>query len=208
MGRMIAVAVVLLGALAWLGTPHAQTGRPSPATQTTQSQIGKLQKEIEDLRKETSALQKSVGDLNARLFKAEINQNANQSAFLDLTSHSYQRIDTSTGSFLVSVRDATPYLDGYRVVLDIGNPSFATYTRFKLKVKWNRSYDWAKYSDVSYQAWNGALHEKEASFTDALKPGTWNKVELLLPTTKGDELGYFLLSMETDMISLYKEKEP
>lgn len=206
MARTTWPAIIILAASALPGTLCAQTRRTSAAPQTAQPRIEKLQEQIEDLRREIASLRKSLGSLNGRIFRVEINQNANQMVSFDLTSRSFQRLDTSTGSFLVSILEASPYLDGYRVVLSIGNPSFATYTGFRLTIKWNRNYDWEKYSEGSYEAWNKDLREKEVTFPDSLKPGAWNRVEVLLPSTKGDELGYFVLSMATDTVSLYKER--
>jgi hypothetical protein len=193
MRRVTWAVIIALGASAFSFTLHAQV------RQTVS--VENLQHQIIYLRREITALRKSLVDLRLRTLKLEPNTYIE----LNLTSHDFVKLDTITGSSLVSVREVSPYLDGYRVVLNIGNLSFATYTGFKLRVNWNRSYDWDKWTEASYEAWDKALREKEVSFTDSLKPGTWNKVELLLPSTKADELGYFKLSMETETLSLYKE---
>jgi len=137
--------------------------------------------------------------LKMRLWSLE---SAHQSITLDLASRNFGRLDTDTGMFLVSVQDASPYLDGYKLSLEIGNPFAATYKDFTLKVKWNKTYDWAKYTDESYAKWDKTTREKEISFTTSLEAGRWNKVDLILPSTAGDELGYFVLSMDTKIVSL------
>jgi hypothetical protein len=174
-------------------------------TRPASEQIAEMKKEIASLQTRIGALEKAKSDLEFRLFQLELSQNAHNTALLDLTSHEYQRLDTATGTFLVSFEDATPYLDGYRVTLSIGNPSFATFKGFKLKVKWNTKYDYAKYTTTSYEQWNKAMQERESSFVDELKPGAWNNITLLLPSTSNNQLGYFLLSMETSTVSLRTE---
>ena len=52
----------------------------------------------------------------------------------------YRRLDSDTGSFLVSLDSVSPYLDGQKVTLSIGNPSSATYSGFTLKVRWGMRY--------------------------------------------------------------------
>jgi hypothetical protein len=206
MERTIWPAIMVLAVYALPGTVCGQTRPAPPTAPTTQARIEKLQEQIEDLRKEITALKSSGVDLAGRLFKIEMSQNPYENVPFDLTSRSFQRVDTSTGIFLVSVLEASTYLDGYRVVLNIGNPSFATYTDFKLKIEWNRKYDWEKYTAASFGEWRKATREKEVTYPEPpLKPGSWNRVEVLLPSTRDDELAYFVLSMETPTISLKTE---
>ena len=177
--------------------------RPPQATRPGAEPIADMKKEIASLKARVNELETVKKDLQYRLVRVELSQNANQTALLDLTSHAYQRLDSSTGTFLISFEDATPYLDGYRVTLSIGNPSFATFKGFKLHVKWNTKYDWDKYTSVSYEQWEKAMQERESSFVDELKPGTWNIITLLLPSTNNSQLSYFLASMETSTVSLH-----
>ncbi len=206
MMRIVPVGAVILGMVLFPQPSESQSPRTSPLPQTAQRQVEELRKEVAGLRNEVVLLRKETVDLQTRTFKLELSQGGYQSVVLDLTSRDYQRLDTSNGSFLVSVQDASPYLDGYRVVLNVGNPSFATYTGFKVKVRWNSNYDWNKFTQEGYDAWNKNMREKEIAFTDSLSPGSWNRVELLLPTTTGQQLGYLALSMETNVVVLYKRQ--
>jgi TolA-binding protein len=186
---------------------QAQTApRRSPqATRPSTEPTADMKKEIASLKARIDELETLKKDLQYRLVRVELTQNANQTALLDLTSHAYQRLDSSTGTFLISFEDATPYLDGYRVALSIGNPSFATFKGFKLHVKWNTKYDWANYTSTSYAEWNKTMQERDSSFVDELKPGTWNIVTLLLPSTTNSQLSYFLVSIETSTVSLHTD---
>jgi outer membrane murein-binding lipoprotein Lpp len=62
-------------------------------------------------------------DTDVRILKGNIHR----TVFLDATAKGFERIDTDTGSFFISVEDVQPYLDGYKLRLKIGNPSSATF---------------------------------------------------------------------------------
>lgn len=192
------LAVILLARLTLAKIPQKPNAATAPVSQ---KQIDELKAEIASLR---SQLQKSEAEVVGLQFRVSTLESAHQSVVLDLASPSYQRLDTDTGMFLISVANVTPYLDGYKISLNIGNPSFAQYNGFKLKAKWNHTYSWDKYTAESYSKWDKATREKETSFTDSLNGGTWNKVDLILPATAADELGYFVVSMETNTIVLYR----
>ena len=80
---------------------------------------------------------------------------------LNLAERSYQRLDTDNGLFLISVQEATPYLNGYKVRLHIGNPSYATYSGFTAKAKWGKICGAATYSEASFNEWQKSLQERE-----------------------------------------------
>lgn len=192
------LGVGLLSLLALAQIPQKQNATTPPASQ---KQIDELKAEIASLR---SQLQKSEGEVIGLQLRVSTLESAHQSVVLDLASRNYQRLDTDTGMFLISVTNVASYLDGYKISLKIGNPSSAQYNGFKLKAKWNHTYNWDKYTAESYSKWDKATREKETSFIDSLNAGTWNKVDLILPATAADELGYFIVSMETDTIVLYR----
>jgi hypothetical protein len=103
---------------------------------------------------------------------------------------------------LVSLEDASPYLNGYRVKLSIGNPSNAKFSGAKVKVRWARAYDFDKFTSESYALWQSSIHEKEATLTEDLIPGVWNKVDLDLIPSASDELGYLEVSITSGSVSL------
>jgi hypothetical protein len=118
-------------------------------------------------------------------------------------SRGYSRIDTNSGTFLVSIENVTPYVDGFRVTCNFGNPTTATYNGFKLKAKWGPRYD-RRAKNRNYTSWQGSLREKELDLPDHLQSGAWNRVSFVLSPAKADEFGYLELSMVTNTISLRK----
>jgi hypothetical protein len=199
----------LLFASALPTSGQTATGNPpshQQAEQTYQKQIEQLENQIVTLRERVKASESAASNLETRVLKLELAQSNHESIEVDLTSRQYQRLDTETGTFLISVEDVSPYLDGYRVTLSIGNPSYATYKGFDLHAKWSGAYDWTKYSEASFKQWEASIREKSDSFPDSLDPGKWNKVDLLLPSTPASQLGYLQLSMVTNTISLITVK--
>lgn len=178
--------------------------KPTTAAATVRQQdIEVLQQQIRSLVREVSQLQ-----LKARRY---------QSLPLDPTEKGYGRIDTSSGFFLVAVRDAKPYLDGYRLILAIGNPTTARYNGFKLKLKWQKPMPEQKEgeSDEHYskrlhewiQSGTQSGHEKEFAFTETLYPSSWNPISLTISPATAEELKELeIVSMETSQVSFANRK--
>jgi hypothetical protein len=199
------IPIILCLFVSGMGLPAmGQTKASAPSSQTNvraSLQIEELGKEVLDLKREVDALKTRV-DLDEYILGTK--QPKTDTISLDLTQSAYQRLDTDNGFFLVSVDEATPYLSGYKLHLSIGNPSFATYTNYKITVKWSRPYDWGKYTEASYQEWNKAIQEKELAFPESLQPGSWNSVDVILAPVSPDQLGYLTLSMTTNTVSLHR----
>ncbi|MEW6408644.1 MAG: hypothetical protein AB1488_00830 [Nitrospirota bacterium] len=222
--------------------------------------------------KRSSSIEQRISDLELKIYKINLEMSdlkfkiemlIRKSVVLDPSSlKHYERIDTSSGFFLISLEDVTPYLDGYKLILSIGNPSSATYAGFTLRVKWGkRYYDsgeylkwkellakdkeltnrrdevfnkymdelqkkrmssakklWEEYEkigkeqkalypelrpDLLYAKWWKSLQEKEVPFTEELKPASWNKIELIISPAKAEQIGYLVLSMDTEVVRLF-----
>jgi len=165
-----------------------------------------VQKEFADLRSQVVRLAQKVDSLERKLelhgLLIKGKQDRQDSVSLDLTEHTFQRLDTDNGFFLISVVDAEPYLTGYKLHLHIGNPSYASYSAAKLKVRWNKRYEYEKYTETSFAEWQKAFQEKEISLTDTLDAGRWNNVELIIAPATTEQLGIVTLSMSTDTVML------
>jgi len=174
-----------------------------PAASSTDHQLAQLRKDVDGLRKENDSLKSQVRELRSKLFRLQAKAEAFTKVELDPASpRKYQRIDASNGFFLISLDDVSPYLDGYRVSLNIGNPLGATYVGFKMNVRWGPRFDWSNFDAVAYDKWEKSVQNKEVSFTDSLKPMSWNKVEIILPATKSDQIGFIEVSLDTDTLGL------
>lgn len=164
----------------------------------------KIEDDISNLEDRITALESNYVDINLELFNLGLkidDLQKNVITFDPANAEGFQAINTGNGYFLFAIRDIKPYLDGYRIFLDVGNPNYATYNGIKLKAKWGKRFT---YSDsILYDTWKNSLLEKEVSITHDIKPGTWNKINFNISPVKIDEFGYLSLSVETNSISLY-----
>ena len=147
--------------------------------------------------------QQKFDSLGSQVIGLELREagRSHESIYLDTSSKAFQMLDSTSGFFLVSVVDVTQYLNGYKLTLNIGNPTAATYQGFTLKIKWGRK--WKEGEWDSYEDWKKSLKEKSEFHTTVLKPGYWNQVEFIVTPSSPEELGYLELSIVTHTISLY-----
>lgn len=164
------------------------------------SQLASLTTKIHDLETKMEDRHAKQVNLDTWITNKLFELDSFDSAFLDLTTKGFQRVDTSTGYFLISVSDAQPYLDGYKIRLNVGNPSFATYHGAKFNITWGKKWDPKSKSD--YDTWSTGLKSKEIAIVEDLAPGSWNPVEIILSPAKNDELGYINLKVKVDKLSL------
>jgi hypothetical protein len=160
---------------------------PEPTNQL-ETQINSLKTQLDDLQKSVTGLQ----------FELNTVKNRYQSVILDTSAKEFQRLDTSYGFFLVSLKNVASYADGYKLTLDIGNPSAAQYSGFTINAKWGQAFDPAK----DYSSWEQSLHEKKFTYTDTLHPSSWNTVYLFLTPAQKEDLGYIEVSLEANVVSL------
>lgn len=135
------IPITLIGILLFSGYPEC-----------SEKKSIELERKIRDLEME-------ISDLKFKVQLLELAQKSYRTADLDPSSlKKYQRIDTSSGFFLVALEDVMPYLDGYKLILSIGNPSSATYNGFTLKVKWGKRFE----NSEEYAKWEKltAKHEE------------------------------------------------
>lgn len=194
---------MLLGCMLHLvGCQEMEDYRNGPA------RIAELQGRVAKLEATVSALTLwDVGRMRQELSTArtdiallKLNADGSRYAELGVGEQGFQRVDSSTGSFFVSLRQVSAFADGSRLVLHVGNPSAATYDGLQAEVRYGRRLDEA--SDDDYVAWRASLKDASVKLPVKLLPGTWNRVTLNLPGTKPDALGYLQLSLSTDSVIL------
>jgi hypothetical protein len=195
----VALCTVLstLSLVAQTATHKSTAGTPS---NSGQSQSNPVNDRIAALEKRVEKLETSV-----TIYKFLIDQKQDKSdtIYLDPRSHDFIRLDSDTGTFLVLLQDATPYLNGYRIKLDIGNPWDAKFPNAKIKVRWGHKIQ----ATENYSDWQASLHDKEIDLPDSLEAGMWNHVTLDLIPCAANELGYFEFSMQTPSIILHTNGE-
>lgn len=127
---------------------------------------------------------------------------SNKTVELSPDNRSYQKIETPTGMFFINVQDMQPVNGGYRLFLQIGNPNYADFRDFTLRLVWGKK--WTPGSPLTFDQWRESLTGAKYSFKGQLARGKWNPVEVdLIPATAEDieyiecELGVSSIELET-----------
>ncbi len=199
---MAALAMILAGTSAIAQTNETRTG-PAPSQgvgsgqpmQDLAARVKTLEHELKDLQGEVSYYRYLLGQ----------KQTTHDTIQIDTSSHAFQRVDTDSSTFLVALDRVIPYMNGYKLTVSIGNPSNATFTGARVKVRWGKAYNWAGFTEASYKQWQSTIQQKEIALKEDLVPGAWNPVDLLLVPATKDELGFLELSMTTKTMMLHQK---
>ena len=95
-------------------------------------ELSSVRAEIAELKKQVASLE---GQLNLYKYLLKQKQDRTDELAVDVTARGFLKLDTTNGPVLVSVQEVSPYLDGYKVKLELGNPTNATYTNFTIKAQ-------------------------------------------------------------------------
>lgn len=105
---------------------------------------------------------------------------------------------TKFGPLTVSARGATPYLDGYKVKIRIGNLANANFNGAKLKLGWGPPWD----SQKDLEEWSKAQKTKEMSLTTKLASGSFTDVDVVLTPARPEDIKSFTVGFELNQIEL------
>jgi hypothetical protein len=167
----------------------AATG-PLAGEQKTSKTPAVATRPLDDLRMRVELLEMRVDSL----------EKVNQAAPLQIDNRGFAIGRTQYGPFLVNSKEATPYLDGYKVGLTIGNLVAAKFRGARLTVTWGRHCD-----SSDYVAWLRCSHERktrEFHFTDEFLPQKWTPVEITLAPAKPEEVKELFVQVEFDTVGL------
>jgi hypothetical protein len=152
-----------------------------------------------------AALEKRITALESRVGRLEYASSKNLTAELDVSDpKGYQRLTNDSGTFLVSLAKVEKYLDGYKITISIGNITTATFNGFDLTLKSGTKEP--PFSDA-WISWYKTLKTKTETYTQDLKPGLWNDVEIIIIPASPYELGYLQLKIATNKITLYRNTD-
>lgn len=160
------------------------------------SGVDELKAKLLVLEATAERLTKHIEDLTFQQLLLRTASERYQSATFDPADKGYGRLDTSGGTFLVSVEDAKPFLDGYKIAMKIGNIQSIGYRGYTIKATWGSKWE----RDKDYQKWKSSLKTKEVRMTEQLVPGAWNRMELTLAPAKAADIGHLEIEMVTDVV--------
>ena len=112
----------------------------------------------------------------------------------------YSTVKTKWGTFIVVCNGVTPYLDGYKVGLSIGNITTATFLGAKIVVGWGDNPD----KDIVDPFLNihGSRYTKEFDVTTQFDPGQYSHTEVVLTPAKPEDIKRIGVRPSFDVIRL------
>ena len=119
----------------------------------------------------------------------------------------YQRVDTSSGTLLVALIDVKPHLDGVKVKIQLGNIQSAYYNGFSISSDYSKRYpkiikDQPEKNKKNREEYESSKRTKEEDFTQVLKPGSWNTIEISLPDINPTDFGSLEVKIRLSTVRL------
>ncbi len=157
----------------------------------------------ESIQEYTKGLESSLESYSQKLqinLDERLSSINRQIVVLNPYSESYQSIETNTGTFLISVGKVEQIEGGVRLHVNIGNPNYADYQNFKLKLIWGSK--WVSGITTTYDQWRQSLHAAEYTFQGKLEKGKWNTVTVDLSPIGSGRFDYLECEMNVSSIEL------
>lgn len=149
--------------------------------------------EIDDLKKELSSLKSTVQ------FQTYLLETIDQNAASLSEGGGYAIAKTPHGPFIVSIKKIEPYLDGYRVTLEIGNPTHVLMRGGDFQINWGIPWNTKgkNFAEIS-----ASQHNKKFSIPRDFPPGAYTAVDFALTPAKPEEVKSISVGITWNTISL------
>lgn len=150
------------------------TEPPKPAPPKEEAKPESLEDKVIRLQRELFALIIQVRNIS------------DGTAVVSSEEKGYSIAPTRYGSFAVICNTVTPYLDGYKVKLDIGNLTSAQFNGAKIKLTWGKNFD----------------NTKDISITTSFPPGRYTTIEVVMTPAKPEDIKEFMVTLDFNQIAL------
>lgn len=130
-------------------------------------------------------------------------------AVLNASQRGFDLAKTPYGAFPVSIEDAKPYLDGFAVTFNVGNPLGASVTGATMEINYGPDFDdlIGPKKNLDMEEWSRrAKRERKVSHTivEALKEGRWSRVRVVLSPAEATDLGRIELKLNISGLAMGK----
>jgi hypothetical protein len=198
-----------------LAFPILLTGqeRPAPEPKTanssasvTQDALAAMEKQIAELKKQVETLNKVAEEYKTRFpwyediaaerkEVSELSELLPRSVVLAPSKRGFDAITSKQGTiFYVSLEQVESFLDGYKIILKIGNPYAADFTDPKITLDWNKRVPDSIPDFQKWQAeWKKEMRSEEFTNLTDLRAGAWTHIPVVLARTRADELGWLVV---------------
>lgn len=125
----------------------------------------------------------------------------------------FSKINSGGLIFCVSIAEVQPYLEGFKVIFELGNPFSSSFVNPKITIKWGlgplKYYQENKSEENSIldllDSWEKSLYQKKTTILKELKPGIWNRFEVIVSPAKLHEIEYVEFSFDISTVSFQRE---
>ena len=162
--------------------------------------IGQINGMLTDQSAEIAGLKKELSTLKATVqFQNYLLDNIDQNPANITEGGGYAVAKTPQGPFIVSVKKIEPYLDGYRVTLEVGNPTNILLRGGDFQINWGIPWN-TKGKD--FAEISASQHNKKFSVPKDFPPGAYTAVDLALTPAKPEEVKSLSVGITWNTISL------
>lgn len=153
---------------------------------------------------------KSIADLQLRfqLLEDSVVERPKY-ARVRIDSKEFAVVKTGIGPLLVSTDSVQPYLDGFRVVLNVGNPWSLSYLQLKISANWQDPFPLNRTNStaLAFKAWEDSKKVKESTAVKDFLGGTWTQVEIIVAPCTATQLRECTVSFESSAIQLLEARK-
>lgn len=128
----------------------------------------------------------------------------NKIVVLSSVEKDFKKIETNVGNFFIAVQRIEALDNGYRLHLSIGNPYYAEFSGFKIRLFWGEKLD--EKSMLSYNDWRKTLKGAEFTFKSRIKRGKWNNFYIDINDVVSRQLEYLEFKMEVLSVELEQDE--
>jgi hypothetical protein len=127
----------------------------------------------------------TASNYNRRLLNLEINRGFTPGVVLDASKEStYQPLETAVGKIFIVCKESTPYLDGYKVKVSIGNPLAC------------------QLNGLTIKAIAGTNKVQTFSFLEDFNSGTWTDLQMTFSPASASDMKDITTWAETSRLTL------
>lgn len=209
--RVRAICLTLVFSVASATAVAAGQSKQAPASRqigaaSSDSQAATLAQRVDALEATVSRLNKTVLELQGKVWSTDfkVDSHMSSAAVISTEQQTYALARTEFGPFAVVCKAVSPYLDGYKVKLIIGNMTSANFSGAKFNISWGVPIpNWESKTFLEdFEKYQKSQKQKEFEVTNEFPGGTYTEIELSLTPANPDEIKNVSVGLSVKTISL------
>jgi hypothetical protein len=163
--------------------------------------IAKNAQDISVINNNMNSIGKLIGENKNELFIHEfVYHQMKKYSHISIDTSNFTLVETNLAPLLVSVKRINNYMNGYSVLLSIGNISTCDFKGFDLTAIWNKPYDNIQ-NIVEYKK---SEKSYKNTYANDLRGGSWTEIIVNLSPMTVDEANNISINIELNRVSLIK----